>query len=125
MTIGWSESVTASGKPIPSTAVTTSAATIYTAPAVSGNIQAGYATAELNGITITNATTGALTVNVYIVPSGGTAGTGNAYLYGLSVAANDTKIFSGLSELLLAGDTIQVSGSATGLTIRGAVSEVQ
>jgi hypothetical protein len=122
---GWNNQVIGSPKPIQPVAVTTSVQTIYTAPANSSNIQNGFATAELKGLTITNTTSSAINVNIYIVPSGGTAGTGNAWAYNVPVGAYDTKPVHGLQEVLAAGDTIQVSASATGLTIRGSVVEVQ
>lgn len=122
---GWNSQVIGSAKPIQPVAITTSVQTIYTAPAVSSNIQAGYATAELKSLSITNTTGSPINVNVYIVPNGGSAGTSNAFVYGLPVGANDAKLLQSLSEVLAAGDTIQVSASATGLTIRGSVTEVQ
>lgn len=125
MATGWNNQVIASAKPIQPVAVTTSTQTIYTAPSNSTNIQSGYATAELNGLTICNTTSSSVNINVYIVPSGGSAGTGNAIIYGLPINGNDTKLLQGLTEVLAAGDTIQVSASAPGLTIRGSVSEVQ
>lgn len=129
MTAGWNSSVSGSPKPIQPVALTATLNTSwYTAPIASGNIQAGFATAELKGLSITNtngATGAAVNVNVYIVPSGGTAGTANAYLFGTPIVGGGSLVMQSLTEVLAAGDTIQVSASATGLTIRGAVVEVQ
>ena len=68
-------------------AITTSATTLYTVPSLTRTY--------LKDINICNTTGSPVTVNVYLVPSGGSAGTGNALLYGLSVAANT--VYSGLA----------------------------
>lgn len=125
MATGWSSQVSSSFKPIQPIAITASLQTLYTASANTANILTGYATAELKSLSITNTTGSAITFNVYIIPSGGTAGTGNAYFYGMPIAANDAKLFQGLTEAMAAGDFIQVSASTTGITIRGSVNEVQ
>lgn len=89
-------------------AITASVVTIYTTPA---NTRA-----LTQDILVCNTTGSAITCNVFIVPAGGTAGTANAILYGYSIAKNDTYHYSG-QQVLFPGDTIQVQGSTTGLTI--------
>lgn len=88
-------------------AVTASAVTVYTVPASTRTM--------VKDIDICNTTAGALTVNVFLVPSGGSAGTGNALLYGASVTANTTLQWTGV-QVMNAGDTIQVQASGLGLT---------
>jgi hypothetical protein len=61
-------------------AITGTIATLYTVPA-------GFR-AFVKDLNICNTTGGAVTVNVHLVPNGGTAGTDNAILYGFSIAAN-------------------------------------
>jgi hypothetical protein len=89
-------------------AITGSVATIYTTPA--------NARTFVKDINICNTTNATITVNLYFVPSGGTAGTSNAFYYGQSVAANSTLHWVG-SQILLSSQTIQVSASTTGCTI--------
>jgi hypothetical protein len=89
-------------------AITGTLATIYTSPT-------GVRT-FIKDINICNTTGGAVTVNVYLVPASGSAGTTNALLYGLSIAANTTYRWVGI-QIINQGATIQVSGSTTGLTI--------
>jgi hypothetical protein len=89
-------------------AITGSTTTVYTVPASTRTM--------VKEIDICNTTGGALTVNVHLVPSGGSAGTSNALLYGTSINANSTLQWSGV-QVMNAGDTIQVQGSALGLTI--------
>jgi hypothetical protein len=89
-------------------AVTTSAVTVYTTPTINR--------ALVQDIMIANTTAGALTYSVYLVPAAGTAGTGNAIFYQSSLAANISYHWTG-NQVLLPGDTVQVQGSATGLTI--------
>ena len=89
-------------------AVTASAVVVYTTPAT--------ARALLQDIMIANTTSGALTYSVYLVPAAGTAGTANAIFYQVSLAANTSYHWVG-QQVLFPGDTIQVQGSSTGLTI--------
>jgi hypothetical protein len=71
---------------------------------------------------VCNTTGGALTVNVFLVPSGGSAGTGNALLYAVSVNANTTLQWSGV-QVMNASDTIQIQASGLGLTITASGGE--
>jgi hypothetical protein len=89
-------------------AITTSVATLYTVPSSTRTY--------VKGIDICNTSGSAVTVNVYLVPSGLTAATSNALFYGLSIAANTIYHWVG-TQILLPGQTLQVSASTTGLTI--------
>jgi len=89
-------------------AVTASFVTVYTVPI---NVRT-----FLKSIDICNTTAGALGFYLSIVPSGGTAGTSNALFNNKSIATNDTTHWAGV-QILNAGDTIQVKGSGTGLTV--------
>lgn len=66
------------------TVLTGSAATLYTVPSAP-------ATTLLRGgrIRLTNTTALPVTATLYAVPSAGTAGVGNAFVLGKSIAAND------------------------------------
>jgi hypothetical protein len=89
-------------------AVTASFQTVYLTPA---SIRA-----LVKDINICNTTAGALTVDLCVVPSGGTAGTSNAVLFTTSVAAGASYRWQGLI-VMNPGDSLQVRGSAVGLTI--------
>ena len=89
-------------------AVAATLTTRYTVPASTRTF--------VKDICIANTTGGALTVDVHFVPTAGTAGTDNAILYGVSIAANSTLQWTG-NQILDAGDFIQDKGSSTGLTI--------
>jgi hypothetical protein len=91
-------------------AMTASYATIYTTP--STPVTRTY----VKDITICNTTAGTLSVYVSLVPSGGSAGASNALFYGNSLAANTTVQWTG-SQIMNAGDTIQVKASNTGCTV--------
>jgi len=89
-------------------ALTTSAATLYTTPALTR--------ALVKEISVVNTTGAAATFDVYLVPSGGTAGTTNALFYQQPLAAKATLQWNGL-QVLNAGQTIQVKASVSGLTV--------
>ena len=95
-------------------AITGTIATIYTAPT-------GVRT-FVKDLNICNTTGGAVTVNVHLVPKSGTADTTNALLYTYSIAANTTYRWTGV-QIMNEGGTIQVKGSATGLTITASGAE--
>ncbi|HEY6018754.1 MAG TPA: hypothetical protein VIY48_02360 [Candidatus Paceibacterota bacterium] len=64
---------------------------------------------------VCNTTAASINLNVHIIPSGGSAGTGNALCYGVSIPANGVWQWTG--ELIMdAGTFIQANASATGLT---------
>lgn len=76
----------------------------------------------LKDMDICNTTAVAILVSIFLVPAAGTAGTSNALMYNASVPANSTLQWSG-SQVLLTGATIQVQGSAAGLTITASGGE--
>ena len=87
---------------------TTSAVTLYTVPAVSRTF--------LESIDVVNTNSTTTTFDIYLVPSGGTAGTANALFYQQSLIAKQNLQWSGL-QVLNAGYKIQIKASATGITI--------
>lgn len=95
-------------------AITGSIATLYTVPASTRTL--------LKDIDICNTTAGALTVDVHLVPSGGSATTANALLYGYSINANATLQWTG-TQVMNASDTIQVKASGLGCTITASGGE--
>jgi hypothetical protein len=95
-------------------AMTTSYATLYTVPADTRTY--------LKQMDICN--TGASPINIYVsvVPSGGTAGTGNSLYYATSLTGNTTISWNG-TQILSTGATIQVKASNTGVTITASGGE--
>lgn len=89
-------------------AVTAAVTTLYTVPASTR--------AFVKDIDIVNTSAGSLTVDVYLVPSGGTAGTSNALFYNSSVISKGNVQWSG-TQILNVGDTIQIKASGLGCTI--------
>ena len=88
-------------------AITTSAATIYTAPKLT--------LTAIQNIIVVNTTGSSATYSIYLVPPAGTAGTSNAIFYSSTLAANTTFSLS-CFQILSAGWTVQVQASTTGLT---------
>jgi hypothetical protein len=95
-------------------AITAAYTTIYTAPISTRTY--------VKQFDVCNTTGGALTLYLHIVPSGGTADTSNAIYYGTAVGVNGVLKWTGV-QVMNAGDTIQVKGSATGLTITASGGE--
>lgn len=89
-------------------AITTGVTTLYTVPASTR--------ALLKEFSIANTTAAAINVRVFLVQSGGTAGTANAFLYDVSVPANNALQYDGV-QVMNAGETIQVQAASAGLTI--------
>jgi hypothetical protein len=89
-------------------AITTGVTTLYTVPAATRTL--------LKEFSIANTTAAAINVRVFLVPSAGSAGTANAFLYDVPVPANNALQYNGI-EVLNAGDTIQIQAVSTGLTI--------
>jgi hypothetical protein len=89
-------------------AITTGVTTLYTVPASTRTL--------LKEFSIANTTAAAINVRVFLVPSAGTAGTSNAFLYDVSIPGNNTIQYNGI-EVLNAGDTIQIQAASAGLTI--------
>lgn len=77
-------------------------------------------------LTFTNTDTSARTVTVYLVPSGGTAGTTNILISARSIGAGETyDCFEVVGQVLLTGGFIQaLADVAAKVTINGAVAEV-
>lgn len=89
-------------------AVTASFQTIYTTPPT--------VRAMVKDIIICNTTAGALTVDLCVVPTSGTPGTSNAILFTTAMAVSAQYHWKGLI-VMNPGDSLQVRGSAAGLTI--------
>ena len=99
---------------IPATGITASVATLYTTPALTRTL--------LKSIDVCNTTSGALTLRIFLVVTGGSPGTTNALYYDYTVAANTTLSWRGL-QVLAAGTTIQVQSTTTDLTITASGGE--
>jgi hypothetical protein len=97
------------GNPQPSGAAGTSVGTIYTVP----NGQQF----TLTDIEICNASSTATTFSIYLVASGGTAGTSNALFYNAPINANTTVQWTG-STTLSAGSTVWVSAGAATVSMK-------
>jgi len=89
-------------------AITTGVTTLYTVPAATRTL--------LKEFSIANTTAADINVRVFLVPSAGSAGTGNAFLYDVPVPTANALQYNGV-EVLNAGDTIQIQAVSTGLTI--------
>ena len=89
-------------------AITTSYATVYTAPTGTRTY--------VKDMDIVNTTGATIGIYVSLVPSGGTAGTSNALFYNTPLPLNTIVQWAG-SQILNEGDTIQVKASAVGCTI--------
>jgi hypothetical protein len=89
-------------------AMTTGYVTLYTTPA--------NARTFVKDLDIVNTTAASIGIYVSLVPSGGTAGTSNALFYNTPLPSNTIVQWAG-SQILNAGDTIQVKASTTGCTI--------
>lgn len=100
--LGWTK-----GTSIPRVPATTSTSTLFTVPN-------GFSF-TLTDLEICYTGGGTATFTIYIVPSGGTAGTGNALFYQAPIKANSTVQWTG-SQYLATGATIQASASTTDVT---------
>ena len=89
-------------------AITTGYTTIYTVPTSTRTF--------VKDLDIVNTTAASIGIYVSLVPSGGTAGTSNALFYNTPLPSNTIVQWAG-SQILNAGDTIQVKASTTGCTI--------
>ncbi len=89
-------------------AITTGVTTLYTVPAATRTL--------LKEFSIANTTGASINVRVFLVPSAGTAGTANAFLYDVAVPNANALQYNGI-EVLNAGDTIQIQAASAGLTI--------
>jgi hypothetical protein len=95
-------------------AITTGVTTLYTVPASTRTL--------LKEFSIANTTGADIDVRVFLVPSGGTAGTGNAFLYDVPVPTANALQYNGV-QVMTAGETIQIQAAATGLTITASGAE--
>lgn len=95
-----------------------SATTLYTAPLSTHTI--------IDKFTACNISGGSVNLTVYLVPSGGTAGTSNAVLSAFPIASGATLDLTQIqNQILNAGDFISVlAGSASSITVRGSGREV-
>lgn len=89
-------------------ALTASYVSIYTAPTGSR--------VYVKDIDICNTTSGTLRFYVHLVPQGSTPDASNALFYNVPINGTTTVQWTG-SQILNAGDSIQVKGSATGCAI--------
>ena len=90
---------------IQSVVVTGSDASIYTSPANTATI--------VDQFTATNTDSSNHTLNVNIIPSGGSVGSGNLVISAITVNANSTLGLTALqNQILNAGDIISVKASA-------------
>ena len=91
---------------------------LYTAPANTRTI--------IDKMTVTNTTGGALTVTVFLVPSGGAANAGTTVISAQSVASNSTILCSEVvGHILNPGDAIvAIASAAASLTGRASGREV-
>lgn len=98
--------------------LTTSAATYYTAPANT--------TTVLKKLTITNTSSGAVTVTIYLVPSGGSAGAASEVTPAKSIAAGAVyEAYEAENHVLMTGDTLQaLASAATSLTLQASGIEI-
>lgn len=95
-------------------AITTGVTTLYTVPALTR--------AFLKDLDIVNTSAGALTYRIFLVPSAGTAGTANALFYDFPIDSKENIQWTG-TQILNAGDTIQIQASGTGITITASGAE--
>jgi hypothetical protein len=97
--------------------LTASAATYYTAP--SGT------TGTINNLSITNTSANPVSVTLYNVPNGGTAGAANTFLSGFTLSGGQTYVPPAAIGLQLApGSTLQaLAGTAAVITMMGGVYE--
>lgn len=96
--------------------MTTSYTTVYTVPTASTIPAVPPTRTFIKDITIVNTTASAIGIYVHLVPSGGTATTSNAIFYNNALQGYTTVQWNGI-QILDAGATIQVKGSAAGCTI--------
>ncbi len=95
-------------------AITVGVTTLYTVPASTRTL--------LKEFSIANTTAAAINVRVFLVPSAGAAGTGNAFLYDVAVPNNNALQYDGI-QVMNAGDTIQIQAASAGLTITASGAE--
>lgn len=82
--------------------------TIYTVPASTRAI--------VKTIDIANTSSSALTITIYFVPSGGSAGASNTIIPSVTLPPTDIMQWSG-AQVLNEGDVIQATASGSGVTV--------
>ena len=97
------------GGPQPAGAAGTTIGTLYTVPAAQQF--------TLTDIEICNASASASSFSIYLVASGGSAGTTNALFYNAPINGNTTVQWTG-STALATGSTIQASSASGNVTIK-------
>lgn len=88
--------------------ITTSQVTIYTVPAASQDV--------LKNIDITNTSGSAVTAGINLVPSGGSAVTGNLLFATISIPANSTFHWTG-TRVMNTGDFVSVIAGTTNVLV--------
>ncbi|WP_152559297.1 hypothetical protein [Tumebacillus flagellatus] len=98
---------------------------LYTAPSSSANVTSPSATAYVKEIVLTNTTSAAATVSLYSIASGAST-YDPSFLTNYTIAAYDTKIFTGLNLMLMPGSSLVASqGTAGAITVTISGVEVQ
>jgi len=95
-------------------AITTGVTTLYTVPALTRTF--------VKNMDIVNTSAGALTYRIFLVPSAGTAGATNALFYDFPIDSKENIQWTG-TQILNAGDTIQIQASSAGITITASGAE--
>ena len=98
-------------------AITTSVTTAYTVPSTTG------IKSIIKNFEITNTSTNDVLLRVFLVPSAGSSGTGNAMIYDEKIVKDGHLSFNG-AEVLEEGDTIEVQADLVGLTLTGGIIEI-
>jgi hypothetical protein len=88
--------------------------TVYTVPTLTRAI--------VKTIDLCNTTAAALTVTVYLVEAGGTAGASNTLIPGVTIPPNGVFQWTG-TQILNASDKIQATASGAGITINASGGE--
>jgi hypothetical protein len=91
--------------------MTIATATLTTTAA---NVYASTGNNAITSLTLCNWSPGNVTANLFVVPSGGSAGTGTVALSSILLTSGDTyQLYAAAEKLLLSnGDTIQANASA-------------
>ena len=82
-----------------------------------GNIYASTGNTVVTTIYICNTDSATRTVNLYLIPSGGTAGTSNQIYKDLSITAGDTHITVNERLVMGNGDMIQANASVNSVVV--------
>jgi hypothetical protein len=90
---------------------------LYTPTSISttvGNIYASTGNTVVTWVSLCNYSASNVSANVYVVPSGGSAGNTNIVVANVLIGAHDTfQLYAGNEKLIFAnGDTIQANSSA-------------